>query len=71
MTNYTACNYDRSIYNTLTELFSDAILSGFLTTTGRKQLQETLLDDELIQDDLIIVNRLLYAIRHNLLKLSA
>ncbi len=71
MTNYTISNYDRSSYNTLAQIFTNAILSGFLTTTERLQLKDTLLDDSLLDDDLAIVNRLLYAIRRNMLKLSA
>jgi hypothetical protein len=66
-TNY----YERPTYNSLAEIFGNALSSGFLTAKERLQLRETLLQDAIVEDDLIIANRLLYALRRNFLKLAA
>ncbi len=70
MNTCTISNYERPTYNVLAEIFSKAILSGYITNQERQQLKETLLTDSLRQDDLLIANRLLYAIRRNILKLG-
>ncbi len=64
-------NFERSTYSTLTEIFGNALSSGGLSTKERLQLKETLLKDTIVEDDLIIANRLLYALRRNFLKLAA
>ncbi len=63
-------NFERATYTSLTEIFGQVISYGFLTTQARLQLKEILLQDSITEVDLLIANRILYALRHNILKLA-
>jgi hypothetical protein len=47
----------------LYELFAIASVSGRLTLADRYGLMAALLEDSLVDDDLCVINRLLYAVR--------
>ena len=47
----------------LYELFASASVSGRLTVADRYGLMAALLEDSLLDDELCVINRLLYAVR--------
>ncbi len=67
----TNTNFERSTYSILTEIFGNAISSGCLSREERLQFKEILLQDSIVEADLLIADRLLYALRRNFLKLAA
>ena len=60
---------DRDILN-LEDLFGQVLVSGFMTPIDRQQLKSALLNEEVSDEHLAIINRLLYGVRRGFIKLA-
>lgn len=53
----------------LEALFGKVLVSGFMTLTDRSRIKSILLSEEIREDHLAIINRLLYGVRRGFIKL--
>ncbi len=71
MTSFSFSKYERPTYISLMEVFSNVFRNGLITSEDRIKLKETLLEESVTKEDLLIVNRLIYAVRRKMLKLGS
>jgi hypothetical protein len=67
----TLCPPSQSNSVNLEELFSKVLLSGLMTKSDRRRIQAALLENAVTEENLMIINRLVYGVRRGFVKLVA